>query len=535
MGGDSTNIKRPLIITASLAVSLFIFTLLLKASTLLINIPPGSITVVSGVILITLGILTLFPALYARAINGLGLENRAQNMLGEGAKRRGIIGPIIIGAALGPVFSSCSPVYAYLVATVLPIDFTRALISILAYILGLAVTLLIISYFGQRAIKRFRFAVNPKGWFQRGLGILFILVGLLVASGSSVGVQAYVSDHTPFNLNAVNQALIPAQGPQIDKDKVLNVKPYDAPELTGLQEWINSDPQTIAGLKGKVVYVDFWTYSCINCVRNNPHLEKLYEQYKESGFTILGIHAPEFSFEKLPANVRKAAQDQKITYPIALDNDFDTWNAFKNNSWPAGYLIDADGKVRRVHTGEGEYVETEQAVRSLLTEAGKKYPDAAVEDGGELPISKSQTPETYLGSTRASDYVGSPALAAGSGLRMFTSAATHQQNQWDLSGQWDTQPDQIVSGSNAKLHFTVSAKEVYLVAGATTPQQITVLINGQPVSLAQVAGSDVTDSQVTIGESKLYRLVSFPELRRDQQLELQVPSGVTLNVFTFGG
>jgi len=262
ISGDATDKKRPYVIIAALATSLIIFTLLLKASTLLINIPPKAITYFSGSIIIALGLLTLFPIFYAKVMAKVGFEKRSQQLLGKGFKNKSsLAGPIIIGAALGPVFSSCSPVYAYILATVLPANFFQAFAYIIAYVLGLSAILLLISIYGQRFISRIKFAANPKGWFQRGIAILFIAVGLLVFTGYDKRVQTWVSTHTPLDFDSLSAKLIPGSSNSASRNGNLNVEPYDAPELVGIQDWINSKPTTLKALRGKVVLVHFWTYT----------------------------------------------------------------------------------------------------------------------------------------------------------------------------------------------------------------------------------------------------------------------------------
>lgn len=535
VSGDIEDKKRPLVIAAALAGSLFIFTLLLKATTLFINVPPQTISYISGGIIIALGIVTLFPMAYALLLGRLGIESRAQGFLNTGFRdKRRFIGPIIIGAALGPVFSSCSPVYAYIIASVLPVNFSQALAYILSYIVGLSLVMLLIGYYGRRFVARIRFASNPKGWFQRTVAIIFIIVGVLVFTGYDKRLQTYVSQHTPFNFDGINSQLLPeAKHQAIPDSGVFNVASYPAPELTGIDQWINSKPQRLANLKGKVVLVDFWTYSCINCIRNNPYLEDWYTKYKDDGLVVIGVHAPEFAFEKVPANVQKAVRDQGITYPVALDNDFATWNAFENRSWPASYLIDQDGNVRRIHEGEGQYKESEAAIRTLLEAGGAKLKAAA---SGEraVPIDERQTPETYLGKSRASNYSGTPAIGAAAPAG-FTHAAALGKNEWSLGGKWDVQPEKIIAQGDSTLRFRITAKDVYLVGGAATPQEVTVLLDGKPIQDSGFAGSDVHGSKVTFNEAKLYRLVDFTSFTEGHTLELRVPAGVALNAFTFGG
>ncbi len=533
--GDTKDKKRPFLIAASLGVSLLLFTLLLKATTLLINIPPRSITYFSGVIIIILGIVTLFPMLYAKIIAKLGIEHRTQTALGKSFQnKQSIVGPIITGAVLGPVFSSCSPVYAYILATVLPANFAQAMAYIISYILGLSIVLLAIGFYGQQFVGRIKFASDPKGLFQRVVAILFIIVGVMIFTGYDKKFQTYVSTHTPLNFDSLSSKLLPGSKNKIDNSKLYNVTSYDAPEFTGLNQWINSNPQTMKQLKGKVVLIDFWTYSCINCIRNNPYLEQWYNTYKDQGFVVIGVHAPEFAFEKIPANVKKAVNDQHITYPVALDNDFDTWNAYDNRSWPASYLIDANGKVRRVHEGEGKYQESEQAIRQLLIENGKNLDKTAMAaKSSAAPITASQTPETYLGRQRASNYVGSPALGAAA-VSTFTPSTNLAVNQWTLGGTWEVQSDKIIARGNSTLSIKVAAKDVYLVGGSSPSRDIKALLDNQLISTTGNAGSDVKNSTVTFGESQLYRLVSFPAFTSGKTLNLIVPDGTELNVFTFG-
>jgi cytochrome c biogenesis protein CcdA/thiol-disulfide isomerase/thioredoxin len=533
ISGNVEDKRRPFIIAASLAVSLIVFTVLLKATTLLIAIPPSFFVYFSGGILVALGIVFLFPKIYENLILALNLQAKSQQLLGKSSGRGAVIGAIITGAALGPVFSSCSPVYAYILATVLPVNFVVAMGYMIAYVTGLSIMLLLIGFLGQKFIRKIKFASNPHGWFNKVISIIFIIVGLLVISGYDKKLQTYISETTPFNFDGLSAQLIPASS-SMKQDGVLNVEAYKAPELKGLENWINSSPQTIASLKGKVVLVDFWTYSCINCIRTQPYLKEWYSTYKDSDFVVLGVHAPEFAFERNPQNVKDAAQKAGLTYPIALDNDFATWGAYKNSYWPATYLIDKDGNVRREHFGEGEYQETEVAIRQLLSEKGGKVPASrSVLSSSKVPVGRDQTPETYLGTRRASNFVGSPRLTQGTW--QFTPAVLDRVNDWTLSGGWSvTSEGVIASGEDSILRFRVAAKEVYFVTGDGTKHTVTVLLNGTPISQTQFSGSDVKDSRIDVTQPTLYRAVKFDSFRKDSTIELHVPAGVQLNVFTFG-
>ncbi len=533
VSGDVQDKRRPIIIAASLAVSLIIFTVLLKATTLLINIPPELITYISGGIIVGIGIVFLFPVIYEKLIIALNIQSKSQQLLGKSSGKGAVIGAIITGAALGPVFSSCSPVYAYILATVLPVNFGVAMAYMVAYVLGLSIMLLLIGFIGQKFVRKLKFASNPRGWFSRAVAILFIIVGLLVMTGYDKKLQTYVSEHTPFNFDKLSAQLIPSSSRE-NADGVLNVKPYKAPEFKGLQNWINSNPRTLESMKGKVVLIDFWTYSCINCIRTQPYLRDWYSTYKDSGFEIIGIHAPEFSFEKNPSNVRDAAKKANLMYPIALDNDFSTWNAYENQYWPGSYLIDKQGNVRRYHGGEGEYKETEQAIRTLLAEDGGKVPEKTTTAlSGQVPVTNEQTPETYLGTKRASNFTGTPRLVQGTST--FTPGNLARVNQWTLGGQWQVTAEGIKAIQDSSLTFRFAAKEVYVVtANPVDNAKIQVLLGGTPISQTKFAGDDVSDSMVTVTDARLYRLIKLDRFSKDMTLELRVPAGVQLNVFTFG-
>lgn len=534
--GNTRDRRRPVIIAISLALSLIIFTLLLKATTLFIHVSPAAITDFSGGIIILLGVLTLFPYTYAKIIARSGIESKTQKALGKSNQnKRQIVGPILTGAVLGPVFSSCSPVYAYIVASVLPVNFSQALVYIVAYVLGLSLLLLVIGIFGQRLVSKLKFAANPRGWFQKVVGIIFIIVGVLVITGSAQSLQTYITAHTPFNFDGISSEFLPKTKNAITNNGLFNIKPYQAPQFVGLDGWINSQPLKLSQLRGKVVLIDFWTYSCINCIRNNPYLEHWYQAYHKYGLEVIGIHAPEFSFEKVKANVQEAVKQQHLTYPVALDNNFDTWNAFHNEAWPTSYLINPQGYIVRVHAGEGQYIQEEQAIRDLLTKNGANLTSVPFTvKSNYVPISSAQTPETYLGYGRASDYTGTPALEA-----MPTSNFTLNNklglNDWSLGGVWQVHDQEITAVSHSVLNFKVAAKYVYLVGGSPHPALITVLLNGKPISQTGFAGASVDQSsQISISQSTLYKVVKFNKFTKNDVLTLEVPSGVKLNVFTFG-
>jgi cytochrome c biogenesis protein CcdA/thiol-disulfide isomerase/thioredoxin len=538
LAGDSKQKSRPYIIVGALAGSIIAFTLLLKVSTSLVNLSPSVLTDFSGGLIIALGAVSLVPELWERAMVRLNWEAASQRFLGKGQKNKGkYAGPILIGIALGPVFSSCSPTYAFILASVLPRDFLSGLIYLITYAAALVVALLLVALLGRKFISRFGWAVNTHSLFRRAVGVLFVVVGIVIISGNQVRVETWIANHLPFDEGHLEQTLLASQqkplAPKLASSgaygNVLNVQPTPAPEFAGLSNWINSPPLTMAGLRGKVVLVDFWTYSCVNCNRALPYVEKWYQAYKKDGLVVVGVHTPEFAFEHNPANVQKFVESAGITYPVALDNNEYTWDAFNNDSWPADYLIDQTGNIRYVALGEGNYNITEEAIQTLLGINSPLQTPVSV-----VPISSDQTPETYLGSNRQSGFSGKSSQTS-NGEYTFTPTATDQipQNGWTLSGDWQFSPEAITSESaGSTITFKAEAKDIYIVAGSASNQPKTAslsLLGG----LAGQYGPDAPGGNLVISGSRLYHIVSLQQFG-PATLSLKLPAGVSLYTFTFG-
>ncbi len=529
--------RKPYIIAASLAVSVVIFTLLLKTSSLLVHVDPRVWTALAGGIVVLLGLAMLLPQAWAHLSVAIGLEHGSNQLLSSAHKHAGAMGAVLTGAALGPVFSSCSPVYALVLATVLPVNVSLGLVYMTAYALGLGLALLAIALAGRRLTAKLGWAVNPNGVFRKVLAVILIVVGVLVITGLNSHFQTWAADHLPFVATRLEEKLLPTNTHQTkgDNKAMFNVDPYKAPEINGIAEWINSNPLTIASLKGKVVLIDFWTYSCINCIRTQPYLNAWYDTYKDDGFVIIGVHAPEFAFEKIPANVRRAVQDEKIRYPIALDNDFATWRAYQNQYWPAKYLIDKDGLVRYTHFGEGEYDETEQNIQTLLKEGGHNVTNK-IQTPGAVPVESGQTPETYLGYERGSNFANATQFAADKAAD-YTVANNLNANEWSLGGSWQIGAlDTVSMSDNSVIRFKFSAKEVYLVMDGPADATISLTVNGKSVTPTHSGGQDVAEGgRVHLDGARLYKLVKLPVFTKDATLDITFPRGVTVNAFTFGG
>ena len=525
---DDRDRWRPFIITGSLVASLVLFTLLLKASTVFIHVDPHVWTYLSGGLIVVLGVSMLFPGLWSRLSEAVGLDSRAHAFLEKAhGHRNRTVSAVLTGAALGPVFSSCSPTYAWAIATVLPASPSLGMLYLSTYCVGVGAGLLAVALLGRRFLSRIRWASKPGGAFQRTVAVLFVVVGLAIVTGLDQAVETRLLTADPFGITRLEQRLIPSTGTAESPTQMSpgDIASYPAPELVDIQGWINSDPLTLAQLRGKVVLIDFWTYSCINCERTQPYLNAWYDAYASDGFVIIGVHALEFAFEQVPANVQKAVTADGIKYPVALDNTFATWKAYANNYWPAKYLIDKDGRVRYTQFGEGDYDVTESKIRQLLGESGSTKPMVQVTADG--PGSANQTPETYLGTDREERYVGKPGLGGGS---TYTEASVGA-DEWTLGGAWDVASQAITAvADGATLTLKYTGRDVYLVMGGPSGSTVKVAVAGQAT-----LGSDVgPNSTVTLSGPRMYRIVESKQSSAEATLRLTFSQGVSANAFTFG-
>jgi thiol-disulfide isomerase/thioredoxin len=370
---------------------------------------------------------------------------------------------------------------------------------------------------------------------QQALGVVMVVTAVAMAFQLDVRFQSAIAAHLPAAIvnptnslersGAVSRRLTelrPASKFAVASMKS-GLRDYGpAPDFTGTQRWFNSAPLSLARLRGRVVLVDFWTYTCINCIRTLPHLEAWDKAYRKAGLTIVGVHTPEFAFEHEPGNVARAIRDDGIRYPVVQDNGYATWNAWGNDAWPAEYLIDARGHVRHVQFGEGDYAGTESDIRSLLREAGRTRLGADSRPDRTYDPSNVATPETYLGLARAQDVLP---LGRGAGTQTFPAVTgTVPANLFVLGGTWTSRKESIEAGPGATIGANVTGKDVYLVlspphGGAGT---MTVEVNGRHEKTLHVTGQ------------RLYHLVSRPRLERGMQLRLRASEGVSAFAFTFG-
>jgi thiol-disulfide isomerase/thioredoxin len=355
------------------------------------------------------------------------------------------------------------------------------------------------------------------------------LLAAIVAGAIAAPIVTLAEDKSVARQMAFAEAPLPIEG--------------EMPSLGSATGWLNSQPLTTSGLRGKVVLVDFWTYTCINWLRTLPYVRAWAAKYKDQGLVVIGVHSPEFAFEKNLDNVRRAAKDMKVDYPIAIDSDHAIWRAFKNEYWPALYFVDAQGRIRHHYFGEGEYETSERIIQQLLAAVGSAGSghglvsvDArgaeAAADWGNL-----KTPENYLGYERTENFA-SPGGSVLDKRRVYAAPARLKLNDWALSGDW-TMGKQVtvLNKSNGRIAYRFHARDLHLVMGPAargTSVRFRVLIDGQPPGVAH--GIDVDDrGNGTVSEQRLYQLIRQPKPIAERQFEIEfLDSGVEVFAFTFG-
>lgn len=502
-GSTAKGRFRPLGIILGIVVSFTFFTLALTFFVQAFGISPNILRYIAIGFLFFFGLVMVFPklsdlftkktAVFADA--GQKLQERGGN---------GFIGGFIFGTALGLLWTPCAgPILAAITTLVAThsIDFSTVLLT-LAYSFGAALPLSLIAFGGRWMASSSKALSRHADGIRKVFGVLTILTAISIALHWDMLFQQKIADILPPFLVEDNPLVRKQlqklrgeiEGPensfiQMGSGKLLgDFGP--APDFRGISGWINTKPLHIEDLKGKVVLVDFWTYSCINCLRTLPYIEKWFADYKDQGLVVVGVHTPEFEFEKDMQNVSDAVQRLGVLYPVALDNEYETWKAYHNHYWPAHYLIDQSGQIRMMHFGEGAYVETENGIRELL---GLK----TLEMKEKSTLTRPLTPETYLGLERGN------------------------KDQVVLKGKWKKEGERITSeSSESYLDINVLAKQVYLVLSGTSKEPLKVFLDGKLVKEIIVNGPRKYD----IAETEYGK----------HQLSLQVPEGVSAYAFTFG-
>jgi cytochrome c biogenesis protein CcdA/thiol-disulfide isomerase/thioredoxin len=513
-GGATGGRRKPFAIVGGLIASFSAFTLFGVWLLRQLGLPQDILRDVAIGLLFLVAATLLYPRLEELVQRPLlGLTRRPGGELGGG---------FLLGASLGLVFVPCAgPVLAAITVVGATQNVgARSIVLTLAYAIGAAVPMLLVAFFGRAGMKALRPHAHS---IRQVLGVVVGLTALAIAFNVDRRFQTAIPGYTEALQKKVEQngraqsELRKLRGNTREQASSSSLEDFGpAPEVKGLSRWINSEPLTLKKLRGKVVLVDFWTYSCINCLRTLPHVKAWYRAYRARGLVVLGVHTPEFAFEHVPSNVEGAVHRLGIEYPVALDNDYGTWNAFQNQYWPAKYLIDRRGHLRYYHFGEGEYDTTEARIRSLLGESAGTLPVAA-----ELsdPTPKTVlTPETYLGYQRLARFAQTKITRDQFAEYSFPERPL-QQSELAYSGTWKVTPEEIVAGLGARLRLSFIARNVHLVLGGRG--SVLVYLDGTLKRTVRVDGS------------RLYTLLRMPSLTTGL-LELQFTPGVRGYAFTFG-
>jgi cytochrome c biogenesis protein CcdA/thiol-disulfide isomerase/thioredoxin len=508
--------RRPLHVITGLVLSFTIFTLFATWILDKLGLPQDLLRNLAIAFLFLMAAVLLVPRAALVVERPLAAFSRIRPKGSEGSG-------LLFGVTLGLVFVPCAgPVLATVTVVAANNDVGfRALLLTLAYAIGAAIPMLAIAYGGREAAARLRRHAET---VRLGAGAVVAIV--------AIGLVFHVDDHlatlTPGYTSFLQGKIENNASARRELAKVrgggtaLAARPHTkknglpdygaAPPLHVDGAWINSKPLTLDELRGKVVLVDFWTYSCINCLRTLPHLKSWYAAYHRKGLEIIGVHTPEFAFEHVTSNVQSAVKRLGIAYPVMQDNDYKTWDNYANEYWPAEYLIDKQGHVRHTNFGEGDYDRTESLIRRLLGANGAHARPVADATPREL-----MTPETYLGYARLQNYVGRNPVP--NTLASYTFPQTIPDGTLAYSGEWKIGAQQIVAGRNARLRLRFQAKDVYIVMGGHGTVRAT--IDGKP------AGT------IDVNAQRLYTVRSSNTSMKGL-LELRFSPGVQGYSFTFG-
>lgn len=481
-----------------------------------LHIDPDTLRNTAFILLILLGVMMMSSFLTEK----FNLLTQRLTRVGSSVKaannpESGFWGGFLFGGLVGIIWTPCAgPILAAIIVQVAILqEGFMSVVNVIAFAIGAGLPMLLIAWIGRSMMARFHVFRDHAGLFRKVLGAVIIATALFLMYDSGVS-YSYAKSATP---SSSSTALINGLS-----------SPYPAPTIDGIEAWINSPPLQLSALKGKVVLIDFWTFSCINCIRTLPYLKDWYAKYHDKGFEIIGIQTPEFEFEKNLNNVKNAVKKFGINYPIALDNQFVTWRNYNNSYWPAHYLINKAGDVVYQSFGEGEYDTTENNIRYLLGINGAVTANTLTEK-----YVAAVTPETYLGYSRAANFSNTQVVLQG--------RVTHYQypevlplNGWALQGDWIVSADKIVAagaGASIKLHFY--AGKVFAVMGvATQPVKVKLLLNGE--LLVENKGEDVLNSEINVAKNQLYSLVQFKQVGEGIVEITATSSGLEMYTFTFG-
>ncbi len=476
----------------------------------------------------------------------------SQRTRGEGSSVWGAIG---LGVATGLLWAPCAGPILGLLLTGAALDgaSVQTTVLLLTYAAGAATSLAVALLIGGKVFALMKRSLGAGEWVRRALGVLVLVGVAAIALGLDTGLLTRVSLASTAGIEqTLVDAVRPAEAtpmPPAGAPPTVTAPPVGDlsvegtfPSLAGATSWLNSPPLTVQSLRGKVVLVDFWTYSCINCIRSLPYVEAWYAKYKDHGLVVLGVHSPEFAFEKIPANVASAVKRLGVDYPVALDSDYAIWKGFNNQYWPADYFIDAKGQIRHHYYGEGDYKQSEDVIRALLTEAGQKnLPGGYVDPnakGAEAASSGdyARSPETYVGYDRAEDFAGNG--VAPDVARNYQAPATLAVDEWALDGQWIVHARAAtLDQANGSISFRFQGRDLHLVLGPASdgkPVRFRVTLDGKAPGADH--GMDINaEGYGTVTAQRLYQLVRQAHGTGARTFKITfLDPGVHAYAFTFG-
>ncbi|MFK0184494.1 cytochrome c biogenesis protein DipZ [Streptomyces rubiginosohelvolus] len=520
--------RRPYAVVAGLVVSFAFFTLLGVTVISALGLPQDILRYIGLGLLVLIGLGLIFPPV-ERILEKPFARIPQRQVNKEGSA-------FALGLGLGLLYVPCAgPVLAAITVAGARGEISADIVVLtLSFALGTAVPLLVFALAGRRVAERVAAFRRRARTLRVIAGSLMIVLALGLAFDVTAAIQRSLPDYTSGVQKKIEDSDTARQqlsGLYDDSNKELS-RCQDgadelrscgqAPPLEGIDSWFNTPgdkPVDLKSLRGKVTLIDFWTYSCINCQRAVPHLQDWERAYKDAGLRIIGVHSPEFAFEKKRSNVISGAEKLGVTWPVALDNKLTTWDNYRNRFWPAKYLIDAQGTVRYFKFGEGEYDKTEKMIRELLRQADPtvvlpKPTGRAMDD-----LTAGRTPETYLSNLRIRGYVGTPLTDDKPAVYRFPEEPL-PVNKLSLAGTWTAGYEHFTAGPDARLAFTYRAKNANLVLAGTG--KVTVLVDGKVTKTINVSGSPT-----------LHRLTDDDEART-ARLELRLDQGLEAYAFTFG-
>lgn len=541
---DSKQRQKPVGVVIGFVSSFTFFTLFLSTIVRFSGIPADSLRIFSVAVLALFGASLLISQIQAQ------IEiffSKFANLMPSSQNKTGLWGGVVIGVSLGLLWTPCvGPILASVISLAITGTVTaQAFFITLAYATGTAIPMFLIILAGSTALQKVPWLLKNTANIQESFGVLMILTAIGIVFNVDRHFQTWVLETFPnygLGLTRFEETeKINTQLQKINKEttddsvskksllRLSGSKKVSAPELIQGGEWFNSSPLQLSELRGKVVLVDFWTYSCINCQRTLPYLKTWWEKYKDKGLVIIGVHSPEFEFEKDSKNVQRAIEDFELSYPIVQDNDFATWRAYNNRYWPAKYLIDADGSIQYTHFGEGDYDKTEEMIQKLLEEAGKDVSTEDIKNPNYQTFGR--TPELYLGHSRI-EYLASPEKIEEDQTMTFSAPESLSANEFAFAGDWAVMSEYAVPSKGAHLYLNFEAKETFLVARprSGTGGKMKVTLDGE----VQATGVDNNTGTVTVDSDRLYKLIKLSSAGR-HILEIEfLDNNVEVYAFTFG-